>query len=259
MTYCSLKEAYGDDFEINNVNTQPFETKTNPNRYNDNNYSTSRIGNISDINKYAHQLSQQDSITHKNSFNDVSPYGSLAANPPVLKHSNEIKAWGEVRPESYEDPSVSDENPREMLKMSLLKERPSIPTSTSEPLGYDTNSVYKMVRKNSKCNDYFHHLDTCKSCQNKLKKRVIRYFNLLQKNKNKQILPGSNGMNSNLIMDRELFYDNDSENEMVENKPIQKQITEGFSNYNKEDKNKNLLMLMVFGLVIIYTMDVMRN
>ena len=53
MTYCSLQEAYGDDFEIQNVNTsKKFETEMNPNR---NNYANSRTYNIKDIQSFAQQ------------------------------------------------------------------------------------------------------------------------------------------------------------------------------------------------------------
>lgn len=292
MTYCSLQEAYGDDFEIQNVNTsKKFETGMNPNR---NNYANSRTHNVSNIQSFAHQLKNQDYKNHKATFHSSSLYGEKSegrtfeeerrfeggrrfeAEPPVLKHSNQLKAWGNVQEDSpYKDISVSDENPRDMLKRSLMRDRPSydLTTSSHEPAGYNSEGTYKLVRRHSKCRDYFHHLDTCKKCQDKLKKRVIKYFNLLQKSKNKQILPGSNGMNANLVMDRELFHDNDHDVNNIKVDDIkvnnikfddktnnQKNNIEGFSDYSKEkNKNKNILMLMVFGLITIYVMDSLKN
>lgn len=269
MTYCSLHEAFGEDFEIQNVKPNRFETKMNPSR---NNYANSRTYNVKDIQSFAHQLKNQDYESHRKTFHSTSLFGEKSegrrfeAEPPILKHSKQIKAWGEVSEDSpYKDVSVSEENPRDMLKKSLMRERPSydLSTSSNEPSGYDSDGTYKLVRKNRKCRDYFYHLDTCKKCQHKLKKRVVNYMKYLQRNKNRQVLPGSSGMNTNLIMDRELFNDNDhddSDTQIEVSKKTRKTNTyEGFSNYKKDDKTKNLLMLMIFGLITIYVMDTLKK
>lgn len=135
------------------------------------------------------------------------------------------------------------------------------------------------------CNDYFFHLDTCRRCQKKLKKRVARYFKALQQHKLNPLLPGAQGVGS-ASADRELFSDYDDIDEMMNlaRKPdiyqdkrgslcldppskeikgdtdqdveANQKIQEGFrgNDIDLPDYTPSIFLLL-FGLLVIYLMD----
>ena len=278
MSYCSLKEAYGEDF-YNKVNDNyhldpsPYTSSPmNPTRNNmylsgsRNGSELSRIKNAQHTKRLAHEQSSNDINTHWESFNSVS--GRRYEKPPEISNDTTIRAWGEV--ESNEYPSINELSPKEHLKKSLLRDRPiqdsSQEVSEYEPEGYSRNlTTYKNLN-NSHCQDYFYHLDTCRKCQHKLKKRVVRYFKALQrhnKTSNTILLPGTKDMKTNQLLENELFRDEDEfdepevkiEEKQKEEKSKEKPIVEGFQN----PTNNRAIFLILFGLFIIYTLDQSRR
>lgn len=278
MSYCSLKEAYGEDFynQVNNnyhLGSSPYtSTPMNPSRNNmylpgsRDGSELSRVKNTQHTKLMAHKQSSEDTDTHWDSFDSVS--GRRYEKPPTIRNDSTIRAWGEV--ESSEYPSVDEMSPKEYLKKSLLRDRPIRSphqgVSSYEPEGYSrTLPTYKNLNK-SPCQDYFYHLDTCKKCQHKLKKRVVRYFKALQqhnKTPTTLLLPGTKDMKTNQLLESELFRDDDefdepdSKLEDVEKqkeKPNEKPneiVMEGFQN----PVNNRAMYLLLFGLFIIYTLD----
>lgn len=282
MSYCSLKEAYGEDFQnqVNfSLNKNNDHKKMNPTRNSmflsgsRNGSEISRVGNIENARQIAEAQSSNDILAHKRSFSSVS--GRRYEEPPLIKNETTIRAWGET--ENHLDdsnnlehgyPLVSDISPKEHLKKSLLRDRPykeqhynkdEYYRGVYEPSGnLETLARYKNLEQ-SKCNDYFYHLDTCKKCQNKLKKRVVRYLKALQNNKRMNLLPGSSGVNSHLLIEKELFRDDDDEhNDVNETKPLsnkkhipKENLIENFSN----PTNNKALYLLLFGIFVIYTLD----
>ena len=103
----------------------------------------------------------------------------------------------------------------------------------------------------------------------KLKKRVIRYFKVLQRNNKTPttLLPGTRDMKTNYLIESELFRDgtlddidnnedivNNQNNEKIKEKDKRKnndEIIEGFQN----PVNNRAIYLILFGLFIIYTLD----
>ena len=208
MSYCSLEEAYGKDFskQVNNdyhLDTS-YSTKMNPSR--NNNYlpgsrhgtELSRLKNVEDAKNNAIIQSSQDVLEHRRSFNSVStdpPNRRFEASPPnpsnILNQERNLEEPYGIHYKGSGDYSQIDElSPKEYLKKSLLKDRPITNSNnninyyeadiSNEPQGFSSGIIeYKSLNK-SYCKDYFYHLDNCKKCQNKLKKRVIRYFKVLQ-------------------------------------------------------------------------------
>jgi hypothetical protein len=275
MSYCSLKEAYGEDFynQVNNnhyLDPSPYTSSPmNPSRNNmyipgsRDGSELSRVKNAQHTKMIAQKQSSNDLATHWNSFNSVS--GRRYEKPPKIRNDSIIRAWGEVESEKYSP--VDELSPKEYLKKSLLHDRPirspHQDVSSYEPEGYSrTLTTYKNLNK-SPCQDYFYHLDTCKKCQHKLKKRVVRYFKALQRHNrspNTILLPGSKDMKTNQLLESELFRDDDELDEpsvkIEEEKPKPKEkekeiVSEGFQN----PVNNRAMYLMLFGLFIIYALD----
>ena len=308
MSYCSLEEAYGKDFskQVNNdyyLDTS-YSTKMNPSR--NNNYlpgsrhgtELSRIKNVEDSKNNAIIQSSQDVLEHRRSFNSVSTDSSNrrfeAAPPNPSNILNQERNWQDLAGIHYKgggDYSQIDElSPKEYLKKSLLKDRPitnsnnnidyyepnqnnSSLLQTSEPQGFSSGiKEYKSLNK-SPCQDYFYHLDNCKKCQNKLKKRVIRYFKVLQDNNKTPLLPGTRDMKTNQLLERELFSDekediynnepNSKYNSKLDNK-LDNKLINNIDNFKNEQQevvenfnvgshpNTQAIFLMFFGLFIIY-------
>jgi len=166
-----------------------------------------------------------------------------------------------------------------------------------EPVGYGGPVMtYGDVSRNeqSPCQDYFYHLDTCRRCQKKLKKRVVRYLRALQRHDRNPMLPGTQGMTPS--MDRELFSDYDDTDEMMiiqerkarsaprggeiqnkrgelclapPSKPIpdrdpsnedvqaMEEVQEGFANLGHDFTPG--MFLILFGLFVIYSLDTSRK
>ena len=276
MSYCSLEEAYGKDF-CNQVNdnymlgySAPYTTnKMNPTR-NDmyiqgSRYGTeiSRVKYSKDTQKNAIIQANQDIFTHRKSFDSIS--GVIPENKSVKT----ITPWGDEI-DYNENEMINELSPREILKKSLLKDRVITNSNNKienndfiyEPQGFSNLNNYKTL-ENGICQNYFHHIDTCKKCQHRLKKRVIRYFKILNKNNKtpeESHLPGTSGMNTNYSFDRELFNDNINLNDQYEiNKNtinLQKsELIENFSNFNNNNQYTKAFLLMIFGLFIIYVLD----
>lgn len=292
MSYCSLEEAYGKDFS-NQVNNDyyldnsysSYSTKMNPSRNNTylpgsrNGTELSRIKNVEDSKQNALVQSSQDVLEHQRSFNSVStdsPNRRFEEAPPNPNNIiNQERSWEQPNGIHYQgggDYSQIDElSPKEFLKKSLLKDRPITNSNYNtdnidyyEPHGFTTGlTEYKSLNK-SPCNDYFYHLDTCKKCQNKLKKRVIRYFKALKDNDKTPMLPGTRDMRTNHLLERELFtdkkediYNYEPDIKSIDNKyndkSKQKEIVENFN--EGSPSNTKAVFLMFFGLFIIYTLD----
>jgi len=277
MSYCSLKEAYGEEFynQVNNnyhmgTSLYPNGNSSQRNPTRNTSYlpgarhgtNISRVKNAQNARYTAETQSAQDILTHRRSFNSVSGR-RYEAEPPNVSNDTTIRAWGEVESNNY--PSVDEMSPKEHLKKSLLRERPiqnpnyDDTVSAYEPEGYSRSlTSYKKFDK-SPCQDYFYHLDTCKKCQHKLKKRVIRYFKALQKhNKTPNLLPGTKDMKTNQMIDNELFRDEDEydipyepEHKVETKRNVKENVVENFQN----PTNTRAIFLMVFGLFIIYTLD----
>lgn len=283
MSYCSLKEAYGEEFynQVNNnyhmgTSLYPNGNSSQRNPTRNTSYlpgarhgtNISRVKNAQNARYTAETQSAQDILTHRRSFNSVSGR-RYEAEPPNVSNDTTIRAWGEVESNNY--PSVDEMSPKEHLKKSLLRERPiqnpnyDDTVSAYEPEGYSRSlTSYKKFDK-SPCQDYFYHLDTCKKCQHKLKKRVVRYFKALQKHNrtsNTVLLPGIKDMKTNQLLESELFRDDDEtdpyereikEETNKEEKPKEKteKVVEGFQN----PVNNKAIYLLLFGLFIIYTLD----
>ena len=280
MSYCSLEEAYGKEFcqQVNNNymlgNSAPYTvSKMNPTR-NDmylpgarHDTEISRVKYSQNAKQNALVQASQDIQTHRQSFDSIS--GVI----PRSQSTKTITPWGDEL--NYDEhQSVDELSPREHLKKSLLKDR--IITDSNygsenndtmyEPQGFLSSNHYKTL-ENSKCQDYFFHLDTCKKCQDKLKKRVIRYFKILQKyNKTPQdsLLPGTRDRRTDYLLDKELFSDNadtpiNDQYEVKKNKTNfnsnSPEVIENFSNFNKCEPNTKAILLMLFGLFIIYALD----
>ncbi len=224
MTYASLSEVYGTDFSnLVNPTKQEYATKkSNPNVINHN-----RSTSVNEIKNQSMVQQEMDYDTHMRSFDSVDT-GNIYRE----------RAWNNGNEMS------NMLSPKEHLKQSLLKDRKITTESMiqQEPDGYSHMNPYKTFER-TKCDDMFFHLDTCRRCQNKLKKRVIRYFNLLkEQNNNNLLLPGTSGMDS------ELFIDVESKPEPI----LKKEVKENFTNKNSFDSK---ILLLLFGLFIIYSLD----
>jgi hypothetical protein len=294
MSYCSLEEAYGKDFSKQVKNDYyldtSYSTKMNPSRNNTylpgerHGSELSRVKNVEDSKNNAVVQSNQDVLEHRRSFNSVStdpPNRRFEAAPPNPSNIiNQERNWKEPAGIHYQgggDYSQIDElSPKEFLKKSLLKDRPITNSNInyyeperSDPQGFSTGLTEYKSLNNSPCQDYFYHLDTCKKCQNKLKKRVIRYFKVLQNNNKTPLLPGTLYMKTNQLIDRELFRDENDEVDVYNYEPCQtsdpdrkyidngntkqKEIVENFN--GGSSPNTQAIFLMFFGLFIIYTLD----
>lgn len=148
-----------------------------------------------------------------------------------------------------------------------------------EPVGYGGPTIMyesdELIK--TPCQDYFYHLDTCRRCQKKLKKRVIRYFKVLQRNQLNPLLPGTQGLGA-VSLDKELFTDYDEMDEMMaiarqppgtvlQNKrgelcldPKPQQIEkddlkEDFANIPVGYDYTPAMFLLIFGLLVIYALD----
>jgi hypothetical protein len=256
MSYCSLEEAYGTDFckQVNNnymLNPTPYTiSNMNPNRNTflpGERYNLDRTKNYQDSKKNAHIQSNQDVQLHRQSFNSIEEN----------KIKKTIMPWGdEINENELINESINELSPRENLKKSLLNDRPIndqiLSQGTYEPKGYSNINSYKTL-ESSQCKDFFFHLDSCKKCQDKMKKRVNRYIKSLQDKPDN--LPGTFGMSYDLI-DKQLFSDGIN----YESKPNIKLDTklniEHFSNY---DNNSKAIILLFFGLFIIYILDTSKK
>ncbi len=236
MTYASLSEVYGNDFSSlmnpkdKQQQDQYITRKTNPNTINNN-----RSTNLVDIKNNSVIQEQMDYNTHTNSFKDISPSKS---------NNNYERAW-----ENNEMTMML--SPKENLKQSLLKDRniQSMGTPSADPSAYSQMNPYKSFHR-TECDDMFYHLDSCRKCQAKLKKRVVRYFNMLQQNNKSLLLPGTSGMDSQLFIDPP-----QPETENIQPEPAQVKKQEVKENFlNKKDKNSGIF-LMLFGLFVLYALD----
>jgi len=293
MSYCSLEEAYGTDFyrQVNNNHNLDvsYQSQQNPSRNTmylpgaRHDSDLSRVKHAKNSKNDAVSQSRNDLMVHRESFNSVSGNRRYEAPPyptdmsaPQPSSDKIMKAWGEIEPMSinYDKsyPSPDKISPREHLKKSLLSDRGYRGESSSdeskdvfEPRGYLRSAKNYRTIKHDACQDYFYHLDTCRKCQAKLKKRVIRYFRALEKQRqNKSLLPGTHDMALNV--DRELFTDEefdvgepekkDFPKEIFKEKPV-KQTIENFSLENQG--NFQPLFLIFFGLFIIYMLDNSRR
>jgi hypothetical protein len=285
MAYCSLKEAYGEDFynQVNDnyhLNLSSYNSNSmNPSRSNmytmssRNGSELSRLKNAQNTKLIAHKQSSDDINAHWRSFDSVSD--RIYEKPPEISNDKTIRAWGEVEQNEYSS-YVDELSPKEHLKKSLLRDRHINTTheikSDYEPSGYLGNMTTYKNLNNSPCQDYFYHLDTCRKCQNKLKKRVIRYFKALQKNNktlNIDLLPGAKDINTNHLIENELFRDEDDLDRYIENEKSEKsEKSEKNENNEKSEKiienfqnptNNRTIFLMMFGLFIIFMMDKIKN
>jgi hypothetical protein len=182
MAYCSLEEAYGSDF-AKQVNNQYAPSKMNPTR--------NRADLIKHKKQEAVKQSEEDTDIHYGSFKDVS------------KWNDEL-------------------SPKEFLKQSLLRDRKikKVKTDNYEPSGYSEVIKYSSLETDP-CNDYFYHLDTCRRCQARLKKRISNYMKTIK--------------GEDLFIDQEV-----------------KDVKEDFT--NKKDLN-SVILLLLFGLFTMYTLD----
>lgn len=291
MSYCSLEEAYGTDFyrQVNNDHhlDVSYQKQMNPSR-NHNTYlpgerhgtELSRVKQARDSRKDAMRQSRNDVTSHRESFSSVSGNRRFEA-PPNSRMEKTMRAWGEIEPLSinYDQnyPPPDEISPREHLKKSLLSDRgfsyhDEGSVSNYEPQGYHKQMTNYKTIKHTPCQDYFYHLDTCKKCQAKLKKRVIRYFKALERQKRKTLsLPGTRDIGINA--DRELFTDEDYDIEYPEiesgnqknkdnekdseKKSDKKKIIENFS--LDTSFNTQPLFLIFFGLFIIYMLDISKK
>jgi len=230
MTYASLSEVYGTDFSnlVNPQKQQQYVTKkSNPNVMNHN-----RSRNLKELKNQSMIQQEMDYDTQMQSFNSVSSNNNVMYRERAWDNGNEM---------------VNMLSPKEHLKQSLLKNRKITTESMvqQEPDGYSHMNPYKTFER-TKCDDMFFHLDTCRRCQNKLKKRVIRYFNLLkEQNQDNVLLPGASGMDSELFIDTEVK----SQPKVVHHK---KEVKENFTNKKSFDSK---ILLLLFGLFIIYSLD----
>lgn len=212
MSYCSLKEAYGEDFynQVNNLNPSRNHLNYSGSRFDP---EISRNGQLKSMRKSANIQSKNDLITHKKSFSSV--MGRRYEEPPRIENTKTFKPWGEIEDEK----DYSEFSPKEYLKKSILRDR--VYEKYEEPSGYGIVSKYKNV-ENDECDNFFKHIESCKGCQEKLKRRMVEYF---KQKKN------------NLIM----------------NEPFNNEIVENFSN------QCNPIYLLLFGIFIIYILDNSKN
>lgn len=131
-----------------------------------------------------------------------------------------------------------------------------------EPVGYAGPRIAYGNYDNSPCQSYFFHLDTCRRCQRKLKRRVLRYLRALQKSKQNPLLPGARGMDVSSA-DKELFRDSladneepdpDTDEETEEKKESKEKTTEGFTDGTRHNLFP-AVFLMLFGLFVIFALD----
>jgi hypothetical protein len=157
-----------------------------------------------------------------------------------------------------------------------------------DPVGYGGPMMTYGDMEKSPCQDYFYHLDTCRRCQRKLKKRVARYFRALQRNHLNPLLPGAQGLGA-ASLDKELFTDYDDMDEMMNlarkpgvlqnkrgelcldppSKPIKgdtnedvetnQMIQENFGNIPTGYDFTPAMYLLLFGLFVIYALDNSRK
>ena len=227
MSYCSLEEAYGEDF-ANKVN--PSSESMVYMYKNDADLEDSRVDSYEKNKRKIHEESDRYVRNHKKSF--IDPY----------------------------DEKLLKLTPKENLKRSLLSDRPYLKYTTEqfEPEGVSEKfSRYGQI-VNSECNDFFYHLDTCKKCQNRLKKRIRRYIKKLQESNNTTFNPGMIGYCSN--QDRELFKDKEEDVE----EDVEEENTETFKNntikegFQTKKNDISSLLLMIFGVLVIYGLDTVK-
>jgi len=294
-SFCSLQEAHGEDFyrQVNNdygfnksylnnsrKNLNPtrfkqYHSYNNNSRENLNGIQSSRIPLINNNRNLARKQSDMDLYSHRNSFNSIGI-------PPLNDVKITQRAWGDI----------DDLDPREVLKKSLLRDRiinsdrvinssdnsehknfPGNGEISSEPKGFNLqlNNSYKFkrIKNHNQCDNFFYHLDSCRKCQRRLKKRIKRYLKTLKKYQEKEILP-----NSTYNPESELFIDSpeDDDNseifdihsvlnsrkiEKEDDKSKKKEIEENFVNPNKIKTEPAFLLF--FGLFIIFMMDSSKN
>ena len=243
MSYCSLEEAYGEDF-AKKVGSPQYDDEPY--------YGLSRLESSDKNKNNTFKQYNQHLENHKQSFVELD-YNKL---------------WGE----QFEN--ASKLSPREYLKQSILGNRPN-PTSfqtniNNEPEGVSERSTKYGQIVNSECNDFFYHLDTCKKCQHRLRKRVRKYIKKLYKQNQTELKSGMSGFYDN--GDRELFTDETDDDETDDDETDDEETNESnFSSNKKTEKvvegfqtqhNKNDLsafLLMAFGIIVIYGLDTMKK
>lgn len=251
MSYASIQEAHGIDFarQINSIDS-PALSSLNPSRPND--FSPGYFAKNKNTKRRANNMADYDRQAHKNSF-------QIADNQNNRLLENEYRAWGDIENQQTKKDLIS---PDEYLKNSLENYDDFEPNGQAVEFGSVSSSP---------CQSYFYHLDTCRKCQNKLKKRVLRYFKALQRQNSAPSLPGVQG--SVVSMDRELFSDYDDLDEIlnlrpkeVENKVEKKEEQKVKEDFSVQEIKDNLgkdftpaIFLILFGLFIIYAMDSSKN
>jgi hypothetical protein len=138
---------------------------------------------------------------------------------------------------------------------------------------FSQNALPYNIIRTDPCNDYFYHLDTCKKCQHKLKKRVLRYLRALQRQNTHPLLPGASGY-SNQHPEKELFTDHDndldemfrlrhsdSDREKKAKNSDREPTNESFSNFQfrgrggEENRYLPAFILLAFGILTIYALE----
>lgn len=327
MSYASLSEVWGADFahRMNPVSTQnPSQNQYVENSMNPTRNNNTLPGDRSKTARYrAERRSLKDRKAHKESFTDVSGVRNKMA-------QSEFRPWGDeediydqensISPREYLERSLAGNgnirrsrsgyppdsvgearvnqksiNPTDYLVSKRSGDVVYAPFNASgsqslEPVGYGGPITTYGGTDRSPCKDYFYHLDTCRKCQRKLKRRVARYFRSLQRNKRNPLLPGVQGMTPSL--DRELFSDYDDLDEMMmieekkarsdqvqnnrgelclsppsenipsknpDNEDVQaaEKVQEGFVDLGHDYTPG--IFLILFGLFVIYSLDTSRK
>ena len=257
MQYASLSEAFGDDFAQQMTTQHPL-------------YSV-RNDQLPTTKKLSQKRAIQDRKNSQSSFQeDYVSSSSLAPRWRSSSSQRHLNAWG-----GEENEEDSENNGEELDDVQPVAERRSFtnyipkPTDLSRQssstdvnfsgVGYGGPDMTLGSLEESNCKNYFYHLDRCQKCQQRLKKRVLRYLRALQSSgSTKALLPGARGAN---LPDQELFLDRpeDSavspqhEEKMVMKEKEVENVKENFT--VKKDSLLPALVLMAFGILVLFVLD----
>lgn len=253
--------------------------------------------------KHIYPWGEEQVIKQPDELDDLSPMGDIVGmNGSSIDTISPSKALRRSLVSDHLDRTVSGYPPHSVGELRVRtnsKPPPGMPTDYRSVDGSDLYTPYSALAQNNlesigyagpvmtygpveptACKSYFHHLDHCKKCQRKLKKRVIRYFRAMQHAKEAPMLPGSRGMEhfSPEVLERELFSDRpEDDDSFYSNRslpspnskpqaPLSKEKTQNTDRNVKEDfgnrSQSNLtptLLLLVFGLLVIFAMDSSRK